>query len=351
MPNPAHPHAVVLHADETAWRYELQGVLGRGAFGLVYAARLVGSAGFSRPVALKLLKPSCAGSVELNARLREEARALAMLRHPAFVRIERLERLEGSWALVLERVDGVDLQRLLAAHQRIPLGPALEIAAITAGALHAAWSDTDERGRPLRLLHRDLKPSNLMLTPHGAVRVCDLGSAAARGALQGEQGRAFGTPDYAAPERFDGRDGPEADIFSLGVVLYELLTGERFGLASPVREHHEVSWREALAVLRATLGPDGGDREAIYDLIRFSLAFDPLVRPPAEAFEAACLAVRARLPDEALRAYARRVVPPLLQGSVEPVDSLLEEDLPTEATGDEETPTLMDLLPDQVVRV
>lgn len=342
---------VVLHAEEnSSFAYEIHGLLGRGAFGLIYAARLMGPGGFSRPVALKMLKPSYAALPELQHRLREEARALARLPHPAFIRIDRLVELDSGLAMVLERVDGVDLQRLIAVVGRVPIGAALEIAAITAGALHAAWAGLDERGRPLRMLHRDLKPSNLMITPYGQVRICDLGSAVARSEIHAEPGGTFGTPDYAAPERFDGRNGPEGDIYGLAVVLYELVTGERFGLGSPVREHHEARWREALQELREVLKPRWEQLEAIYDLIRFSLAFDPVVRPPAEAFEAACLAVRARLRDEPLRAWAGRVVPPLASSSLEPLLEPDDVDLATESISDEETPTLMDLLPDQVVR-
>lgn len=352
MSSTGRSSVIVLHAEETTpYAYEIHGLLGRGAFGLVYAARLVGPEGFSRPVALKLLKPAYANLPELNRRLVDEARALARLQHPAFIRVDRLIQLESGWALVMERVDGPDLQRLQGEIPRLPLGPALEIAAITASALHAAWAGQDERGRPLRMLHRDLKPSNVMITAFGQVKICDLGSAAAHHELQATLGGTFGTPDYAAPERFDGREGPEADVYALAVVLYELITGERFGLGSPVREHHEARWREALTVLRARLAEGWADHEPVYDLIRFSLAYDPVVRPPAEAFEAACLAMRARLRDESLRSWAGRVVPPMLQRSMEPVSALQDEDLPTEATDDEQTPTLMDLLPDQIIRV
>jgi serine/threonine-protein kinase len=219
------------------------------------------------------------------------------------------------------------------------------VAALIAGALHAAWAGTDESGTPLRMLHRDLKPANLMLTPLGAVKICDLGIAAT---AEDARGCTFGTPDYAAPERFDGREGPEADVYALAVVLYELITGERFGLGTPVREHHEARWREVLAVLRARLPASGRAAEPVYDLIRFSLAFDPSVRPPADAFEAACLAVAGQLREEPLRSWAAREVGPLLAEALEPeVD---DEDLVAEVVVDDETPTLMDLSKDAGLR-
>jgi len=337
----------VFHADEaTPHAYQISGLLGRGAFGLVYAARLLGPEGFARPVALKVLRPAYVRHAELVEQLKDEARALARLRHPAFVQVDRLVELDLGWTIVMERVDGVDLARLVTHLPRLPLRPALEIAALTAGALHAAWAGPDESGAPLRMLHRDLKPANLMLTPLGLVKICDLGIAAT---VEDARGCTFGTPEYAAPERFDGRDGPEADVYALAVVLYELITGERLGLGTPVREHHDARWREVLRVLRARLAELGPEAEPVYDLLRFSLAFEPSIRPPADAFEAACLAVAGRLREEPLRSWAGRVVPPLLTEALEPEPD--DEDLVVEVIVDEETPTLMDLSKDAALRV
>lgn len=339
--NPAQRRAtaVIAHADEnTPYAYEIEGLLGKGAFGLVYRARLMGPEGFVRPVALKVLKPAYAAADELVEQLRDEALALASLHHPAFIRVDRLVRLDLGWAVVMEQVRGLDLSRLLARVDAVPLGAALEIVSIVAGALHVAWTAPGADGRPLRLMHRDLKPSNLMITPYGEVKICDLGTCRAqrRRANAGPL-PAFGTPDYAAPERFDGVDGPEGDLYALGVVLYELLSGERFGLASPVRAWHDERWQEVVASAAALLRPRGLSVEPVLDLIRYSLAFSPAERPTAEAFEAICLAVRAALPDEGLRAWAGRVLPPLMY---RPPALDEDDDGPTEEVNDEETPTL-----------
>ena len=302
-----------MRSDEnTPYAYEIEGVLGRGSFGLIYGAHLKGPHGFTRPVALKVLKPAYAAADELVEQLRAEALALASLRHPAFIQVDRLVRLDIGWAVVMEQVRGLDLAAVLAAVARMPLGPALDVVGTVAGALHAAWTAPDEAGRPLRLMHRDLKPSNLMVTPYGEVKICDLGTALAErrgpGALP-----AVGTPDYAAPERFDGHDAPAGDIYALGVVLYEILSGERFGLASPVRAWHEERWGEVIASAATLLRPRGLALEPVLDLLRYALAFDAEVRPSAEAFEATCLAVRAAIPDEGLRAWAGRTLPPLMR--------------------------------------
>lgn len=341
-PRPRRATTVIAHADENAtFSYEIDGLLGRGAFGLVYRARLRGPGGFSRPVALKVLKPAYTDDDELVEHLRAEARALASLDHPAFIRVDRLVRLDLGWAVVMEQVRGLDLLRVLQRAGRLPLAPALEVVAMVAGALHAAWTAPDELGRPLRLMHRDLKPSNLMLTPYGEVKVCDLGNCRAHRRRAGEGALpAFGTPDYAAPERFDGVDGPAGDIYALGVVLFELLTGERFGLASPVRGWHEERWAEAVATAAELLRPRGVHAEAVLDLLRYSLAFDAASRPSAEALEAASLAARANLPDEGLRAWAGRALPPLMFRPAALDDD--DEDL-AEEVDDEQTPTLQAL--------
>jgi serine/threonine-protein kinase len=97
----------VFHADEaTPHAYQILGLLGRGAFGLVYAARLVGPEGFVRPVALKVLRPAYADNAALVSQLKDEARALARLRHPAFVQVDRLVELDLGWTIVMERVEG-----------------------------------------------------------------------------------------------------------------------------------------------------------------------------------------------------------------------------------------------------
>lgn len=309
-----------MRSDEnTPYAYEIEGLLGRGAFGLVYRARLIGPEGFTRPVALKVLKPAYAAADELVEQLRAEALALASLNHPAFIRVDRLVQLDLGWAVVMEQVHGLDLSALLRVVGRLPLGPALELVGVVASALHAAWTAPDASGRPLRLMHRDLKPSNLMLTPYGEVKICDLGTCQAPQRAPGA-GPALGTPDYAAPERFDGHDSPAGDIYALGVLLYEIISGERFGLASPVRAWHEERWAEVVASAASLLRPRGVNVEPVLDLIRYSLAFDATQRPDAAAFEATCQAVRVHIPDEGLRAWAGRTLPPLLRLAPPPDD-------------------------------
>ena len=160
-------------------RYRIHEVLGKGSFGLVYRAELLGAGGFSKPVALKVLRGSFDPSAEIEQRLRDEARLLGMLRHPNVVQVDGLARLPDGWAVVMEYIQGVDVGVLI----RIgPLPPraALEIACEVAGALHSAWAlPSPLTGQALKLVHRDLKPGNLRITAHGEVKILDFGAARA----------------------------------------------------------------------------------------------------------------------------------------------------------------------------
>ena len=151
-------------------RYEVLGVLGRGGFGTVYRAQLLGQGGFRKAVALKVLNPDMTGVAEVASRLRDEARILGLVRHRALVQVDGLVQLDGRWAVVMEYVPGVDLRVLLRGGP-VPVGPALEVAGEVAGALNAAYSAKGPDGSPLRLLHRDIKPGNVLVTAMGEVKV------------------------------------------------------------------------------------------------------------------------------------------------------------------------------------
>ena len=255
-------------------RYEIESLLGKGGFGSVYRARYVGEGGFSKVVALKVLNKNMADLEEVLARLRDEARLLGMLRHRAIVRADRLVRLADRWAVVMECVEGVDLKRVLA-HKPVPAGTAIEVIGEVAGALHAAWNTEGPDGKPIRLIHRDIKPSNILLTAYGEIKVLDFGIARADFKEREAETRAFGMGSlpYMAPERLDFRDTAAADVYALGVVFFELVTGRAFGRASAVPERHVkhvdaglrflveqgVANRDLLLFLGSLSGPGGLD--------------------------------------------------------------------------------------------
>jgi len=202
--------------------YRLEALVGVGAGSRVYQARRSDGA----IVALKVMDDGL-GEVVL-ARLRDEARILAVLRDPAFVRANPPTRVGGRWAVVMEYVPGETAYRLLR-HGPFPPRVAVAVIAAVARALGAAWDAPGPQGAPLRLLHRDLKPGNLQILPDGTVKILDLGIARAHLPARESRTGALvpGTLGYIAPERRLGMEGLPAEVWSLGMVLRVLVTGEQ----------------------------------------------------------------------------------------------------------------------------
>src|SRR3989454_186607 len=205
-----------------AGRYEIVGELGRGAMGVVYKAvdPVIG-----RTVAVKTIKLSEAGTglsrPELLARFQTEARAAGLLTHPNIVVVFDAGEEDGLYYITMELVEGKSLQAMMDAGQAFPLPRTLRIMEQTCSALQFAH----ERN----VIHRDIKPANLMLTADDTVKVTDFGTAKILqfGTVQ-QTAHVMGTPSYMSPEQVKGRavDG-RSDIFSLGVMLYEMVTGEK----------------------------------------------------------------------------------------------------------------------------
>jgi eukaryotic-like serine/threonine-protein kinase len=203
--------------------YEITGFLGAGGMGQVWRAR---DSKLGREVAIKTLAPGLAGDADRLARLEREARLLAALNHPNIATIYGIEEHDGARFLVLELVEGLTLaDRLLI--RPLPIEQALRVALQISMALEAAH----EKG----VIHRDLKPANVKLTPDDQVKVLDFGLAKSVAASDGnsrtatvmhsEVGVVTGTAPYMSPEQARGDPtGRQTDIWSLGVVLYEMLT-------------------------------------------------------------------------------------------------------------------------------
>src|SRR5579862_204097 len=204
--------------------YEVVSAIGKGGMGEVWKAR---DTTLLRDVAIKLLPEGFAQDPDRLARLEREARLLASLNHPNIATIHGLEADQRTRFLVLELVEGRTLADRLG-RGPIPVEEALKLALPIAGALEAAH----EKG----VIHRDLKPANIKVTPQGRVKVLDFGLAKALApvsddvplptATATEVGVVMGTPAYMSPEQARGEAvSRQADIWSFGVVLYELLTG------------------------------------------------------------------------------------------------------------------------------
>jgi serine/threonine protein kinase len=205
-----------------AGRYEIVGELGRGAMGIVYKAAdpVIG-----RTVAVKTIRLSEEGTglkrAELLARFQTEARAAGLLTHPNIVVVYDAGEEDGLYYITMELVEGKSLQALLDGGHSFPLPRTLRILDQTCSALQFAH----ERN----VVHRDIKPANLMLTADDTVKITDFGTAKILqfGSTQ-QTSHVMGTPSYMSPEQVKGRavDG-RSDIFSLGVMLYEMVTGEK----------------------------------------------------------------------------------------------------------------------------
>ena len=207
--------------------YEITAAIGAGGMGEVYRAadRKLG-----RDVAIKVLPAPMAGDPEFLARFRREARAIAALNHPHIVTIYSVEESDGIHFLTMELIEGQSLKHLIAAGA-IPIQQILEMGAALADALAAAH----EKG----IVHRDLKPANVMVTPQGHVKVLDFGLAKDTLAADATDttltsdgytraNKVMGTPAYMSPEQVAGRvTDHRTDIFSLGIVLYEMACGQR----------------------------------------------------------------------------------------------------------------------------
>jgi serine/threonine-protein kinase len=197
--------------------YEVLGELGRGGMGVVYKARHLK---LNRLVALKVLWAGGGARDEELARFRTEAEAAARLQHPNVVQVHEVGEQGGVPFVALEHVEGGSLAQKINGTP-LPARQAAELLQALARAMHEAHRH--------RIVHRDLKPANVLLTADGTPKVTDFGLAKCLdGAGQTRTGAILGTPSYAAPEQVEGRAGavtPSADVYGLGAILYEMLTG------------------------------------------------------------------------------------------------------------------------------
>lgn len=266
-------------------RYELLMRLGGGATGDVFLARQDGLTGVEKFVVVKTLSHQLAGDERQVATFLDEARIGARLHHPNVCQVLDLGIQDGVLYVALEYVHGVDLARLFSdlgkLDTTLPVALAVRLTADVAGGLHHAHDLTDEKSRPLEIVHRDVTPSNILVTYEGGVKLCDFGMARATNRLLRTQGHALkGKVAYMAPEQMNGGVvDRRADVFSLGVVLHELLTGKRLFLRP-----NDVE--TLAAVLNAPIDPPSVHNEDVPQALD-AVVLKALARDPAERYQTA----------------------------------------------------------------
>jgi serine/threonine protein kinase len=246
-------------------QYEVKYELGRGAFGVVYAAV---DAELGRWVAIKELHQEISSNPALVERFRAEAISLAKLNHPNITALYHLLHPEGQWFLVMELVQGQTLDKVLHRLRQLDLTETLAIIVQTAAGLGYA--------NRMGVIHRDIKPSNLMLTDTGHVKIMDFGIARIRGTQRLTKSGLLGTYAYLAPEQFRGGEGTEqSDMYALACVAYEMLSGnipfDAPTEAEMMRGHLELPARSLREIL-PDLDP------TVDDAIQRALAKDPAAR-------------------------------------------------------------------------
>ncbi len=268
-------------------RYKIESLIGRGGMGAVYKAV---QTSMKKIVAVKLIRMENADEGEAVKRFHREVKAASLLSHPHSIKVFDFGQSEdGNLYMVMEFLDGKPLGKALKASGTFTPARALKIVADVAGSLAEAHS--------VGLVHRDLKPDNVMLLnifgDQDFVKVLDFGIAKfmeSNEAAVTRAGVAVGTPHYMAPEQARGRQtvGPSADIYALGVMLFELLSGHKpFDAESPV----EVLFMHVQNPI-PELPDDCPASDALRDLVRRMMAKSPEARPTAEELIATANALR-----------------------------------------------------------
>ncbi|HEY6040263.1 MAG TPA: serine/threonine-protein kinase [Kofleriaceae bacterium] len=283
-------------------RYLLHRQIARGGMATIHIARLVGDEGFTRIVAAKRLHPEFAEDQDFVQMFLDEARIASKVHHRNVVPVLDVVTTGEEVMLVQEYVHGAPLHWLLrTAHEaktHVPINVAVSVATQVLAGLQAAHETTDELGTALDVVHRDVSPQNIMIATDGTARLLDFGIAKATMAAHvTRQGMFKGKLAYSAPEQIRGNATQQSDIYSLSVVLWELLVGHRLHnsaqsegeLIAEVMTGSMPKVTEVLAPEREWLGENRWKQlEALDPILQRGLAVDVAKRwPTAAAMEAA----------------------------------------------------------------
>lgn len=277
-------------------RYEFLAPIAQGGMAAVWGARLRGSRGFSKVVAIKTMLPSISDDPRFEKMFLAEAQIASRIRHGNVVEILDLGEENDILYLVMEWVDGESLstlRRRAAERGGIPLRIAVRIVADVCAGLHAAHELVDDEGRPFGLVHRDVSPQNVLVGYDGNVKILDFGVAKVAGRTTDTTniGHARGKPPYMAPEQALGKEiDRRADIFSLGIIFYQLLVGRH-----PFRGENDIATLHNIISDQSVESPrkiDGKVTEQVESIVLRALERDPHRRfQSAQEFELALEAV------------------------------------------------------------
>lgn len=218
--------------EERFGNYLLIEKLGTGGMAEIYKAKMEGVEGFQKLVAIKRILPQFSHNKDFTTMFIDEAKVAAQLSHRNIVHIYDLGKIENSYFIAMEYMEGTDLRKVIhevrEKNEKIPIPVALFIISQVASALDYAHNKKDHDGKPLNIVHRDVSPQNILISKDGEIKICDFGIAkAASKASHTRAGSLKGKLQYMSPEQAWGKTVDfRSDIFSLGVVLYETLTGK-----------------------------------------------------------------------------------------------------------------------------
>ncbi len=234
-------------------KYELVEKIGTGGMAEVYLARSFGAEGLEKTLVIKRILPEFSENPRFVEMFISEAKIAVELNHPNIVQIYDFGKHEDTYYLAMEYVDGVDLGHLLSASRRsdqpVSIGNAVWIAAEIAKGLQYAHTKKDRYGDPLEIVHRDVSPQNVLVSQDGTVKIVDFGIAKASSVTDARPNQVKGKFAYMSPEQASGKPvDHRSDLFSLGVMLFELLCGRQMFQAS--------NKDELLSLVKSAVVPD-----------------------------------------------------------------------------------------------
>jgi len=293
-------------------RFSIHVCLGRGGFGEVYRATMASSGGVTSEVAVKILRADIDPGSEAVKRLRDEGRLLGALRHPAILRVHDLVILDRRVALVTEYVDGQDLDACIHASPPMPPRVLFSVVGEVASALNVAFNaPAPGQSSPMHLVHRDVKPANIRIGRHGEVKLLDFGIARAANMTREAHtanNAMMGSSHYMAPERFHEDDVfPPSDVYALGCIVFEGLTGERFFGDKSMKQIYGtmLSPRKYEEHLGERLQALGSQPQVVQSMVARLLAGDPQQRPDASEVAGAFEDLAEDTPGPTLKRWCR----------------------------------------------